>query len=144
MNIIEITTELKDFFIAVLEQIAPYILIFIDFALTCLELRILVSWFLNINPFFFPFYPLWIFTDPFMWGGKGLWPRIFGMDITSMINFRMIAFIRQKLEYFVFYQQSHKMGIDENDLALNSLNEFFQNNFLIHYDNMLSSVLQNI
>jgi hypothetical protein len=61
MNIIGITTELKDFFIAVVEQIAPYILTFIDFVFK--DIGILVF---KYKFFFFPFYPLWIFTDPFM------------------------------------------------------------------------------
>ena len=151
MMITEILTVL-------LEELAPYILVFIDIVLTSLELRMCINFFLNINPFFEPFLTLWVFTDVFMWTGRGIYPRIFGMDITSMINYRLIIKIKKSLEYFVYYQKSHKMGIDENDLLSNKLTELFNNNhnlehflnqdnfhqFLLQTDHFLNNIGKNI
>jgi hypothetical protein len=74
---------------------------FIDFVIICLELRFCISWFLNINPYFEPFLSLWAFTSPIMWFGKGFYPRIFGLQLAPMINYRALQFIQQNLDRIV-------------------------------------------
>jgi len=71
---------------------------FIDFVIICLELRFCISWFLNINPYFEPILSLWAFTSPIMWFGKAFYPRIFGLQLAPMINYRALQFIQQNLD----------------------------------------------
>jgi uncharacterized protein YggT (Ycf19 family) len=74
---------------------------FIDFVIICLELRFCISWFLNINPYFEPFLSLWAFTSPIMWFGKGFYPRIFGLQLAPMINYRALQFVQQNLDRII-------------------------------------------
>lgn len=55
-----------------------------------LELRFLVQWFLNINPYFEPFQTLWFVTNPILTFGRPFYPKLLGLDITPMINYRLL------------------------------------------------------
>jgi len=71
---------------------------FIDFLIVCVELRFCIGWFLNINPYFEPFLSLWAFTSPVLWFGKGFYPRIFGLQLAPIINFRLLNYIQKNLD----------------------------------------------
>jgi YggT family protein len=83
---------------------------FLDFYLTCIELRFCISWFLNINPYFEPFNTLWEWTDPFFNFGRGMFPRIFMMDFSSVISYQILASIREACDR-IFYM--HKIYVGE-------------------------------
>lgn len=57
------------------------------------ELRLLIQWFVNINPYFEPFQTLWILTNPVFNFGRGLYPKILGFDITPGMNFRILLWL---------------------------------------------------
>jgi uncharacterized protein YggT (Ycf19 family) len=93
---------------------------FIDFVIICLELRFCISWFLNINPYFEPFLSLWAFTSPIMWFGKAFYPRIFGLQLAPMINYRALQFIQQNLDRIL---ESLKLAKIESNYIYNTDSE---------------------
>jgi uncharacterized protein YggT (Ycf19 family) len=60
--------------------------VFITFLLLAVQLRFLISFFLNINPYYEPFLSLWAFTNPVINFGRNLYPRIAGLEIAPMVN----------------------------------------------------------
>jgi hypothetical protein len=58
------------------------------------ELRIMIQMFLNINPYFYPVYYIWLVTDPMFNFGRKLYPKLMGFDLCPFINFT----IAQKIE----------------------------------------------
>lgn len=102
------------------------VILCLDFILTCVELRFCLSWFLNINPYFEPFLTLWAFTHPFMWAGRNLYPRFLGLNMTAIVNYRIIGFTRSKCEELLLFQQSTLTTLDEPNLPqpLKELDEF--------------------
>jgi hypothetical protein len=142
-----------------IEFSAPYIGIFFDFLNLCIEIRYLVGWFLNINPYFEPFVTLWIFTDPFIWTGKGTYPRILNMELTPMINHQLIAILRKKLDAYVYYRKTHQETVeyDEDDDVSSLFEPLFNNSFFENFANekiiqdsffekydILNDIIQNI
>ena len=83
---------------------------FLDFFLTCVEIRFCVSWFLNINPYFEPLDTLWTFTDPFFNFGRGMYPKLFMLDLSSIFNYQILDYLRQACDR-IFYM--HKTYIGE-------------------------------
>jgi hypothetical protein len=115
--------DLLAIFLNLIEQSAPYISIFLDFVNLCVEIRYLIGWFLNINPYFEPFLTLWVFTDPFLWTGKGIYPRILNLELTPMINHRIITTFRQNLDAFVYYRKTQR-NYYEILIQINCINLF--------------------
>lgn len=106
---------LDDFYLLLADNDFTYAFVqllsyFLDFYLTCIELRFCIRWFLNINPYFEPLNTLWEWTDPFFNFGRGMYPRIFMMDFSSVINYQILASIREGCDR-VFYM--HKTYIGE-------------------------------
>ena len=64
------------------------------------ELRILIQMFLNINPYFYPVYYLWLGTDPMFNFGRKLYPKILGLDLCPLINFTIAQKIEAQLDLF--------------------------------------------
>jgi len=101
---------------------------FIDFVIICLELRYCISWFLNINPYFEPFLSLWAFTSPIMWFGKSFYPRIFGVQIAPMINYRALKFVQENLDTIIKtiksarLESSYLYKEDLNTVSLSDVN----------------------
>jgi len=101
---------------------------FIDFVIICLELRYCISWFLNINPYFEPFLSLWAFTSPIMWFGKSFYPRIFGVQIAPMINYRALKFVQENLDTIIKtiksarLESSYLYKEDLNTVSLSNVN----------------------
>jgi len=83
---------------------------FLDFYMTCIEIRFCISWFLNINPYFEPFDTLWTWTDPFFNFGRGMFPKFFMVDLSTVISYQILEMIRQGCDR-VFYM--HKTYIGE-------------------------------
>nr|YP_009674954.1 YggT family protein [Rhizochromulina marina]QDH81805.1 YggT family protein [Rhizochromulina marina] len=54
------------------------------------ELRFLIQWFLNINPYFEPIQSLWVITNPLFNFGRALYPKVLGIDFTPMINYKLL------------------------------------------------------
>lgn len=128
---------------------------FLDFVLTCMQLRFTISFFLNINPYFEPFLSLWSFTNPIVWGGRRYYPRFFGADFTPLINLTLIRKIQKVTDQYVKYRtpsnikiiseiQINKSDITELDsmsLLANishSTLDFFHNLSNIEYFNTIS------
>jgi len=128
--------DLLAIFLDLIEQSAPYISIFLDFVNLCVEIRYLIGWFLNINPYFEPFLTLWIFTDPFLWTGKGIYPRILNLELTPMINHRIITTFRQNLDAFVYYRKTHRTYVENDEIGFYNLFESIFHNYLFeHFPN---------
>ena len=58
--------------------------------IVAVELRFLLNWFLNINPYFEPFLSLWLWTNPVFCFGRSFYPKIFGWDPAPLINFQVL------------------------------------------------------
>ena len=61
------------------------------------ELRILLQMFLNLNPYFYPIYYVWQWTDPIFNFGRAWYPKLVGFDFTPMINF--VPFFFQRMTF---------------------------------------------
>jgi|TARA_B110000967_G_C18859947_1_gene549322 hypothetical protein len=55
-----------------------------------IELRMLIQFFININPYFYPMYYLWTVTDLAFNFGRQWYPKIIGYDLCFVINFTLI------------------------------------------------------
>ena len=84
---------------------------FLDFYMTCIEIRFCISWFLNINPYFEPFDTLWTWTDPFFNFGRGMFPKVFMVDLSTMISYQILEMIRTGCDR-VFYMHKTYSGED--------------------------------
>jgi uncharacterized protein YggT (Ycf19 family) len=62
------------------------------------ELRIMIQMFLNINPYFFPVYYLWLATDPMFNFGRKFYPKLMGFDLCPFINFTIAQKIESQLD----------------------------------------------
>ena len=67
----------------------------LQFLIILVEIRYLTNWFLNVNPFFEPFVTLWTWTNPIFNFGRRWYPRIFGLDITPIINYKALNAVLQ-------------------------------------------------
>ena len=115
---------------------------FIDFTIICLELRFCMSWFLNINPYFEPILSLWSFTGPIMWFGKAFYPRIFGLQLAPMINYRALQFLQQNLDRIIeslklAQIESTYIYDDADDLAFSNMSDIFTILFNISHINLI-------
>ena len=73
----------------------------INLYIVAVELRFLLNWFLNINPYSEPFLSLWLWTNPVFCFGRSFYPKIFGWDPAPLINFQVLCFIKEFLHYFL-------------------------------------------
>ena len=64
------------------------------------ELRIMIQMFLNINPYFYPVYYIWLVTDPMFNFGRKLYPKLMGFDLCPFINFTIAQKIEGQLDLF--------------------------------------------
>jgi hypothetical protein len=136
MDLLTVLVTLQKILLNMLEDLAPIISIFLDFINVCVETRFIIGWFLNINPYFEPFITLWTITDPFIWFGKGAYPRIFNMELAPMINHRLITVFRQNLDAFVYYRKTHKSNIEPDDIGFYQLVQpMIDNYFFEHFSN---------
>lgn len=62
------------------------------------EVRFLIQWFLNINPYFEPIQSLWVITNPLFNFGRALYPKILGIDFTPMINYKLLVALESVLD----------------------------------------------
>ena len=61
--------------------------------LLLVDLRILVSWCLNINPYFEPFETLWFITDPVFLFGRKLYPKFLGLESAPFYNIILLHYL---------------------------------------------------
>ncbi|KAG2501712.1 hypothetical protein HYH03_000213 [Edaphochlamys debaryana] len=69
----------------------------LDIYLLILTLRVILTWFRNINWFSEPFATLRQFTDPFLNTFRGILPSFGGIDVSPMIGFVLLNFVRNQL-----------------------------------------------
>ncbi|GLI68091.1 hypothetical protein VaNZ11_012379 [Volvox africanus] len=69
----------------------------LDIYLLVLTLRVILTWFRNINWFNEPFATLRQFTDPFLNVFRGILPAFGGIDVSPMIGFLLLNFVRNQL-----------------------------------------------
>jgi len=89
----------------IIQTFSLIIWIWLNFYIIAVEVRFLVQWFLNINPYFEPFYTLWSITNPVFQFGRQLYPKIFGIEVAPLINFKIIALLVSIVEPIAFYHQ---------------------------------------
>jgi hypothetical protein len=63
-----------------------------------IELRMIIQFFLNINPYFWPVYYLWITTDLAYNFGRKFYPKFIGFDTCFIVNFSLIIRIEHQLD----------------------------------------------
>ena len=97
----------------------------LQFLIILVEIRYLTNWFLNVNPFFEPFVTLWAWTNPVFNFGRRWYPRIFGLDITPIINYKALNTILQIVEDLAGFTppgfESAENGNTTDELSINTL-----------------------
>jgi|TARA_B110000503_G_scaffold121573_1_gene185276 uncharacterized protein YggT (Ycf19 family) len=73
----------------------------LNILIVAVEIRFLVNWFLNINPYFEPFLSLWAWTNPVFCFGRSLYPKVLGIDVTPLINYRILAWFQRIVDNYV-------------------------------------------
>jgi|TARA_B110000459_G_C16587751_1_gene484562 uncharacterized protein YggT (Ycf19 family) len=92
----DIAHSLVEFFFSLLYVSLQFLVILV-------EIRYLINWFLNVNPFFEPFVTLWAWTNPVFNFGRRWYPRVFGLDITPIINYKVLSIIVDVCDDIVSY-----------------------------------------
>lgn len=85
-----------------LKSVYIFLWLWLNFFLVAAEIRFLVQWFLNINPYFEPIFTIWTITNPIFLFGRNLYPKFFGMELAPIINFKILAYVNNILESLVF------------------------------------------
>ena len=73
----------------------------LNILIVAVEVRFLVNWFLNINPYFEPFLSLWAWTNPVFCFGRSLYPKVLGIDVTPLVNYRVLAWFQRIVDNYV-------------------------------------------
>lgn len=122
-----------------LEGICSIIICFLDFISFCLDLRFCTSFFLNLNPYYEPLFTVLRITNYFLYMGRNIYPKILGVDVTIMVNYRLLGYIKKKCQSIIENSKERK-AININDVIANvngqEKNQYF-NVFYDQYDNML-------
>ena len=92
---------LRDFFFEIYYVLSCCLRTFLEVYTIAVDIRILISWFLNINPYYQPYISLWEFTNPIMYWGRNIYPRIFGIEIAFMINLQILNYLGQTAKQLV-------------------------------------------
>lgn len=102
---------------------------FLQFVVICLELRMWITWFPNINPYFEPFLTLWSFTDAITWTNREIYPKFFRVDLTPLINYHILVCLQKFLRNiisFIKVDESHYKNFEEfNNLAITNIDYIF-------------------
>lgn len=69
----------------------------IDIYLLILTVRVILTWFRNINWFSEPWATLRQFTDPFLSVFRGIVPSLGGIDLSPMLGFFLLNVVRTHL-----------------------------------------------
>ena len=92
------------------------------------EIRFMLQWFININPYFEPFQTLWDITDPFFTFGKKFYPKLFGIELAPMVNWRILLYIENAVgrvaEGITMYNYSQYLGYDATTRRVTPLHQF--------------------
>jgi uncharacterized protein YggT (Ycf19 family) len=72
----------------------------LNFVLFAIEIRMILQWFLIVNPYTRNLRKLWIFTSPSFYFGRKAYPRIFGIDFTPIVNSKILSNVIRHLEPF--------------------------------------------
>ena len=91
-----------DYIEGIIASIALLIWCWLNVYIVAVEVRFLTQWFLNINPYFEPFLTLWNFTNPVFIFGRRLYPKVLGIDLAPIINFKILAFLIGAVEPLAF------------------------------------------
>jgi uncharacterized protein YggT (Ycf19 family) len=122
--------------------------IYLQFMVILVEMRYLINWFLNVNPYFEPFVTLWAWTNPIFTFGRRWYPRIFGLDITPVINYKALNALLQVSDAIVSSKTSPFAGVQNEidydpSVSINKL-EFSEHHFgfvnISHYLNFTDSL----
>ena len=92
---------MKDFIFEMYYVLLCCVRTFLEVFTFAVDIRILISWFLNINPYYQPFLSLWEFTNPVMYWGRNIYPRIFGIEIAFMINLQLLNYLVQSVKELI-------------------------------------------
>ena len=69
------------------------------------------------SPYFEPFQTLWTWTNPVFTFGRSLYPKFFGLDLTPIINYRLLQIVEKefdKLAHGIDEYNAYKFGITES------------------------------
>jgi hypothetical protein len=86
----------------IISEIAFVIWVWLQVYCIALEFRFLSIWFLTINPYEQPFLTLWELTNAGFLFGKILYPKLFGIDITVFVNFKVLQYLINLFEKIAF------------------------------------------
>lgn len=102
-----------------LKEIGEPIYTLLRIYLVLVELRLLISWFISINPYFEPFESLWRLTDPIYTFGYNSYPRILGQPSSVFYNTLILSLIIVKLDTLLYGidQYNYSENIMDADLA---------------------------
>lgn len=82
---------MQEFLGSLIHTFILFIYVATQFLILLVEMRYLINWFLNVNPFSEPVATLWAWTNPIFTFGRAWYPRIFGVDVTPLINYKILT-----------------------------------------------------
>jgi uncharacterized protein YggT (Ycf19 family) len=121
-----------------LEGICTIVICFLDFISFCLDLRFCTSFFLNLNPYYEPLFTVLRITSHFLYMGRNIYPKIMGVDVTIMVNYRLLNYVRKQCQYVIENIKEKKL-INANDV-ITSIDGEEKN----QYFNMLQDEMDSI
>ena len=82
------------------------------------ELRIGMSMFLQLNPYYEPFATLWTFTDPVFNFGRLYYPKVLGFDLAPWLNMMFLNYVIFYLDVWLHGMNDMNSG-EENMITTN-------------------------
>ena len=111
--------------LSIANMLGMLVWIWLRVLILALEIRYLIQWFLNINPYFEPVLTLWNWTDPVFNFGRNYYPKVIGMDFAPIFNYKILQYIAQQVYDFTFDEDSSdpdafpshdELNVDDIDL----------------------------
>jgi len=92
----------KEIFLEILYQFLVILKNCIMWYEAIFDIKLLMSWFLVINPFNHTItYAIYVISRPMYLVGRGWWPRFFGYDVTYMYNLYFLKRITVRLNIMI-------------------------------------------
>jgi uncharacterized protein YggT (Ycf19 family) len=81
------------------------------------ELRLLLQFFLQFNPYNEPLLTLWVWTNPMFNFGRRFYPRLIGLDLCSICNTTLLSYLtslcNRRLKRYNAMQEFSNWNLDD-------------------------------
>jgi uncharacterized protein YggT (Ycf19 family) len=88
--------------IGIFRVIIFFVWLLLNIYLVAVEIRFLIQWCLNVNPYYEPYVDLWNLTNPVFIFGRRLYPKVLGIDLAPLVNFKILSIVIDAAEQIAF------------------------------------------